>query len=173
MKPTAPNSIRALLALVVLTAFGCGSDLLGPTFEQGLTHLGGCADVVFFAVDDADETMVTFETAGLVAEAQAAGRETETVIALPAAGVRLIVGQGSRISDATCDDVIENGGPRVERIWMATSGTATVRIRPSGLGSGGRGDLILEDIVFSSDGEEPVTMDRLEWLDVSVGWFPG
>jgi hypothetical protein len=80
---------------------------------------------------------------------------------------------GSRVSDATCDDVVADGGPRVRRSWTAASGTATVRIRPLEEWSGGRGDLVLEGVVFTSDGADDASVEILEWLDVSVGWFPG
>ena len=163
--------MRALLPLLLVT-FACGSDLLGPDFGQRLTLFGGCGDVIFFAVDSADEVMVTFSAEGLVAAALEAGTEATTVVAFPSEDAELIVERGSRISDATCDDVIENSGPRVQRSWTAVSGTATVRIRALGASSGARGDLVLEDIVFSSGGNE-ITLQRLEWLDVSVGWFPG
>jgi hypothetical protein len=165
--------VRALFALILIASFGCGPDPLGPSFGQRVTHFGACGDVIFFAVDADDEVMVTFRARGLVVSAQEGGTETETVFQLPADGVDLIIEQGSRISDATCDDVIQNGGPRVERTWTAASGTATVRIRPNEGSSGGRGDLVLEHVVFTSDSEDDVGLERLEWLDVSVGWLPG
>jgi hypothetical protein len=164
--------MRALL-LVLLLTFGCGPDLLGPHFGQRLTHFGGCGDVIFFAVDPDDRVMVTFSAAGLVASAREAGTETSTVVEFPSDDAELMVEQGSRISDATCDDVVENSGPRVQRSWTAVSGTATVRIRPQEQSIGGRGDLVLQDIVFTSGGADQVSLERLEWLDVSVGWYPG
>jgi hypothetical protein len=164
--------MRAPLLILLVTS-GCGPDLLGPHFGQRLTHFGGCGDVIFFAVDSDDEVMVTFSAEGLVAAAREAGAETSTVVEFPLDDVALMVEQGSRISDATCDDVIENSGPRVQRSWPAVSGTATVRIRPLVESSGGRGDLVLEDVVFRSDAADEVTLEHLEWLDVSVGWYPG
>lgn len=164
--------MRALLLILLLT-YACGPDLLGPHFGQRLTHFGGCADVIFFAVDPDDEVMVTFRADGLVAAAREAGVETSTVVEFPSDDAELTVEQGSRISDATCDDVIENFGPRVRRSWRAVSGTATVRIRPLQESIGGRGDLVLEDIVFTSGGGDEISLERLEWLDVSVGWYPG
>jgi hypothetical protein len=164
--------MRALL-LTLLVSLGCGSNSLGPLFAQRLTHFSGCADVIFFAVDADDEVMLTFRADGLVAAARAAGTEITTVVELPSDDVELVVEVGSRISDAACDDVIENSGPRVQRSWTAASGTATVRIRPLDEWSGGRGDLVLEDVTFTSDGADDASLDRLEWLDVSVGWFPG
>ena len=165
--------MRARL-LILLMALGCGLDLLGPEFERRLTHFSGCGDVIFFAVDADDELMVTFRAEGLVAAARAGGTETTTVVELPSDDVELVVGQGSRISDGTCDDVLENGGPRVRRSWTGISGTATVRIRPLEASiDGGRGDLELEDVVFTSEDGDEVTLDRLEWADISVGWRPG
>jgi hypothetical protein len=39
--------------------------------------------------------------------------------------------------------------------------------------NGGRGDLLLENVVFSTGGGDDLTLERLEWVDVSVGWYPG
>lgn len=164
--------MRSLLLILVLVC-GCGLDPLGPDFDQRLTHFGGCGDVIFFAVDSDDELMVTFSAEGLLAAAREAGNETTTFVEFPSDEVELKVEQGSRISDATCDDVIENSGPSVQRSWTAVSGTATVRMRPLEESSGGRGDLVLEDVVFTAGGADEVTLGRLEWMDVSVGWYPG
>ena len=165
--------MRALPIALVVVASACGTDPLGPDFTGFLTRFGGCADVIFYAVDAADAVMVTFQADGLVAAAREAEGETTTVVDLPAAGVALVIEEGSRVSDATCDDVIENQGPDVERTWMATSGTATVRIRPLEEFTGGRGDLLLEDVVFTSDDGDELLVEELEWVDVSVGWYPG
>jgi hypothetical protein len=164
--------MRALLLFLLVTS-GCGPDLLGPHFGQRLTHLSGCGDVIFFAVDADDEVMMTFSADGLVAAARQAGTETSTVFAFPSDDVELVLEQGLRISDATCDDVIEGAGPRVQRSWTAASGTATVRIGPVEASNGGRGDLLLENVVFSTGGGDDLTLERLEWVDVSVGWYPG
>ncbi len=159
--------------LILSAALGCGSDPLGPDFAADLARFGGCADVLFYAVDADDEVMITFRADGLVAAAREAGTETSTVVTFPSDAVELKVEQGSRISDATCDDVIENGGPRVRHTWTARSGTATVRIRPEEGSGGGRGDLVLEDVVLTSGGADEVVLERLEWTDVGVGWYPG
>lgn len=165
--------MRALLSLALLVTSGCGSDLLGPDFAEELVHFSGCGDVIYYAVDSDDEVMVIFRAEGLVAEARAAGSEISTVVELPMDDVELTVEQGSQISDATCDDVIEGPGPRVRRTWTAISGTATVRIRPLLDSSGTRGDLVLEDVGFASGDEQPIKLERLEWQNVVVGWFPG
>jgi hypothetical protein len=165
--------MRSILGVLLLATSGCGTGPLGPDFVSQLTRFGGCADVVFFAVDDADEVMVTFEAEALVAAARTAGTETSSVIALPSAGVELTIVQGSRVSDATCDDAIENGGPVIDRTWVARSGTATVTIRPLANGDNARGDLRLDDVVLVSSRGEEFMLAELEWTDVFVGWLPG
>ena len=165
--------MRALSIALAFTASACGTGPLGPGFTNDLTRFGGCGDVVFYAVDAADEVMVTFRAEGLVAAAREADEETTTVIDLPSERVELVIEQGSRVSDATCDDVIENRGPDVHRTWVATSGTATVRIRPLDEFTGGRGDLLLENVVFTSSGGDEILVEELEWVDASVGWYPG
>lgn len=159
--------------LILLVTLGCGSDLLAPDFAQRLTQLGGCGDVIFFAVDPDDQVMVTFHMEGLVAAARNAETETSTVVVLPSDDVELILQRGSRVSDATCDDVIENSGPQIQQSWTARAGTATVRIRPEDDPSGTRGDLVLEDVLFGADDADDVALEHLEWTDVSVGWYAG
>jgi hypothetical protein len=169
---TGPLTLTAVAS--VLTFGACSNeDPLGPGFEQSFAHLSGCADLVFFAVDSDDELMLSFVAEGLVAGARSAGAVTVTLFSLPDAGATLKLEQGSRISDAMCDDVIENNGPQVSRTWTATAGTATVTVRPDATQESARADLLLQDVVFERGEGERVTLERLEWSDVSVGWFPG
>ncbi|MBT8337957.1 MAG: hypothetical protein KJO11_15225, partial [Gemmatimonadetes bacterium] len=153
---TPPRSIARALSVATLAASlgvaACSTDLLGPDFVDDLDQLRSCADVFFFAIDDADRVMLTFSVAGPVAEAQAAGETTTTPFDLPDPDVTLIVEQGSRVSDAACDDVIENGGPVVDRTWSAIDGSATLTIRPGEGMVNNRADLELRDIVVR-DGE--------------------
>ncbi len=163
-----------VVALSSVVAVACSdADPLGPGFENDFVQRGGCADVVFYAVDAADEVLVTFQTTGLVDAARAAATPITTVFELPVEGVTAIIEQGSKISDAICDDVIENGGPRITRTWTAIAGTATVTIRINPDNFGARGDLRLDDVVFVSDDGRRVRVDELLWIDVSVGWLPG
>lgn len=162
-----------VLGLCTFAVACSDADPLGPGFEDDFVHRGGCADVVFYAVDAADEVLVTFQAAGLVDAARVASIPVTTVFDLPAEGVTAIIEQGSKISDAICDDVIENGGPRIARTWTAISGTATVTIRAGAEDFGGRGDLRLDDVVFRSDDGRRVSVDELVWTDVAVGWLPG
>lgn len=165
--------MRAFVTAASLLALGaCGTDPVGPGFESDLSHRGGCADVIFYAVDADDELMLSFHLLGAASAALAAEEETTTVRDLPDGSVELVLEQGTRVSDAMCDDVIEQGGPQVSRTWTATAGRATLRIRPDAHGTA-RADLLLEDVVLEAAGGDTVGLARLEWEDVGVGWFPG
>lgn len=166
--------MRRVLMLMSLAAVAvCGGDPLGPNGTDSFSRLGGCADVIFYAVDANDGLMLLFRAEGLVSEAQAEGAETVTTFQLPAASAALSLQQGARISDAACDDVIEGAGPKVVRSWTGVSGRATVRMRPLEGQGGARADLILEDVLLEGAGEDDVSIARFEWTDISVGWYPG
>ncbi|HEX9886433.1 MAG TPA: hypothetical protein VGA70_08100 [Longimicrobiales bacterium] len=170
--PMHTTRTAAFVAFLAALA-ACSSDPLGPHFEQELTRRGGCADVVFFAVDADDERMLSFRADGLVAEARAAGEQVVTTFDLSQNAATLIVERGTRIADAMCDDVIENGGPRVRRTWVAVAGRAIVTVRPGPSEFAARADLRLEDIVLDDGDGDRVIVEEMDWVDVSVGWFPG
>lgn len=162
-----------VIAAALLSLVGCrGIGPVGPEFEERLSTFGGCGDVFFYAVDDDDRLMLSFRADGVVQQARDAGEEVVAVFELPTAATDLVLEQGTAISDAMCDDVIENGGPQVGRRWEATAGTATVTVRPEPNGPGVRADLVLEDVVLESRRQQ-ITMERLEWTDILVGWFAG
>lgn len=172
--PADPMRSHVTLTSLLFILANCGgTGPLTPNLEANLTRMGGCVDVLFFAVDQSDELMLSFRAEGAVSEAQASGEETVTVFELPSPAAELILERGTRVSDATCDDVLEGDGPQVHRTWSAVSGTATVHVRPGTSAEGARADLFLEDVVLETvDGDE-VGLDELEWTDVHVGWYPG
>ena len=168
------SSAVVLASLLTVPACG-GSQLLGPELIASLSAFGGCGDIVFYAVDSNDEVMLTFHAEDVVGEARSAGEGQETVMTfvLPAPATQLILQQGTRISDATCDDLIENGGPQVSRSWTAIAGTATVSVRADPGEETARADLLLEHVVLEGSGGDRVTFDRLAWTDILVGWRAG
>jgi hypothetical protein len=169
--------MRPLTACTMIPITGvlaaCWTDPPGPDFEQRLTYQSACADVIFFAVDESDRLMLTFRANGLVEEARNLGEEIVRTFDFPVAAADLVVEQGSRVSDATCDDVIENGGPQVDRTWGAVEGRALVTIRPGLTDFSARGDLLLEDVVVEDGDGSRAVIERMEWANLSVGWFPG
>ena len=168
-----PLRLAPLLLLV-----GCSTgDLLGPNLAVNLTTVGGCADVILFGVDDRDQLMLKVTAPPMVAYAQVTGEPVVAVYSLrpsfSVARVDVHVYQGSRVSDATCDDVIENGGPRVDRMWTAVKGSATLTARAEAGRSGATVDVLLEDVVLEAEDGEQHRLRRLEWHDIQVGWLPG
>lgn len=161
----------ALILALTVFASACGSDPLGPDFESRLSLMGGCGDVWFYAVDDADEVLLTFSTFGLIEAA--AGDTTTTTFDLPDDEVELMVEVGSQVSDAVCDDVIENDGPQVDHIYRAVAGAAVVTLRPMEEQWGARGDLRITDVVLRDGEGRTVVIEQMEWTDVFVGWLPG
>ena len=117
--------------------------------------------------------MLTVTADGLVGDAFAAGVETTTSFELPDARIEVIVERGRKISDAICDDVIENGGPDVTTTWSATGGAATITIRPGDTLDAGRADLSLDGVMLEDEGGHAITVDTLERVDISVGWLAG
>ena len=153
-------------------AVGC-TPLLEDGFEAELTEVGGCGDVVFYAVDADDTTMLSVRVDGLIAAAQAEGDAVTTSAELPDPRFVVTVEQGEKVSDAMCDDVIENGGPRVTRTWTATSGAATAVVWPGDSALDAEADLVLEGVEFDAGDGHAARLEALEWTGVQVGWFAG
>jgi hypothetical protein len=157
----------------MLVMLGCpgggGGGSLVDGFERGLTVVGGCADVVAYAVDDEDSVLLQVALDGPLA---AAPREpATTVYTQPDVAASVAVTVGTNVSDAVCDDVIEDGGPTVTETWTAVAGTVTIDIRPDDADD--RADVTIENVVLESLDGDRVIVDRFEWTDLAVGWFPG
>ena len=157
--------------VVLLAAGGCpfGVPTLEDGFEDSLTETGGCGDLVAYAADVDNERMLRIDLDQPIVDA--GGEPVAYTVALPDAGATAVIEVGSRISDAMCTDVIENGGPTVLETWTAVSGTLEVSIEPQDYGA--IADLTLTDAVFESPDGEQVTVEVFEWTDLNVGWLPG
>jgi hypothetical protein len=171
------RTFTVLLSMLAVAACE-GDGLVGPNFERQLAFMGGCGDIVFYAVDDDDELMLTFVSEGLVQEARNAGHEIRLAFQLrPSFGLTrgdVYLAQGSRVSDVTCDDVAEQGGPQIRRTWTAIAGSATVTVRPLADQEGAMADLLLENVLLEPDGDgRQLRVDRMEWTDIFVGWYAG
>jgi len=160
-----------LLALPAVVACDLGgTPQLGDDVEDTLTNEGGCADLYVFAVDDADEVILEIRFDGPIA---AAGGSTsiEQDFTLPDPTIDATIKVGEKVSDAACDDVIENGGPQIDETWEAVSGTVHLVIEVGEHTT--LSDVTLENVVFESEDAEQVTVEAFDWVDVGVGWYPG
>lgn len=156
------------IVFVLLSA--CAAPLSGDVTAQ-LDPAGGCADLILYAVSDDDTLLLRIDADGLIADA--GGEPSSQTFTLPDAAVTVVLEQGSKISDAICDDVIENGGPQVDRTYTATAGTAAFTIRPGDTDENSRADLTLTDLTLEDEDGHVVTVSELVWTDVGVGWLAG
>lgn len=165
--------LRPLTLLAAVLASGCAPTSLSDGFEESLTRTGGCGDLVLFAVDEGDEIMLRLDIEGML---PASEEPSTTEHVLPEAGLGLVVEVGARVSDATCDDAIVNGGPQVDHVYTATAGTAWITTRADEFGDpdAAQVDLLLEDVVFeATELGETVVIESFEITDARVGWLAG
>ncbi len=158
---------------LILAACG-GGNLLLPELGADLTRFGGCGDVFMYAADEHDRVMVTFQAQGLIEEARASGEdEVDVVLDLSTSAATVRLDHGERVSSNACNDVLVSPGPRVDLVWTATAGSATLQIRPVSGSEAAFADLVLEGVVLSSDDADDITLEEVTWTDVFVGWYPG
>lgn len=158
---------RPLLVVTAVVLSAC-VEPLPDDLAARLTRTGGCGDVVFFATDEDDTLMLIAEAPELVTEAVASGSTKTTDYIIPDESFSLQVHRGTRVSDTTCDDVAEQGGPDIRDTWAAEAGTATITIVPGATAEQSTGSLLIEDVIV-----DDALISTFEIADVSVGWFAG
>lgn len=168
--------------LLFLLAAGCQ---YGPTltsgFENDFTEISGCGDLFVYATNPEETIMLVADLDGPIAAAKeelalaaTGGEPVMREVALPDPFADVQVEIGRDVADAACDDVIENGGPRVTEIWEASGGSVRVVVTPSEEpGVDPSADVFLTNILLVSPDGDSVTVDSFEWEAVSAGWFPG
>jgi hypothetical protein len=137
-----------------------------------LSNRGACGDAVFYASNAEHSVMLYMNVdTGLALEATNTGEVQTASYTLPDAQIEVRLDQGIGVDDATCDDVVEGAGPQVLATWSAISGSVAVTVTPRG-DYGSDADAQLVGAELSGD-SGTLTVDRLEWTDVFVGWYPG
>jgi hypothetical protein len=152
-----------------------GELTLEEGFEQSLTRLDGCSDLLVYAVDDEDATMLSvqfdhpLEGSGYV--------DFTDERDLPNPNAQVVVVTGERVSDLTCDDVIDGGGSAVVARWVAGEGHVVLVVDYDETVPGALplADVTLTDVRFRPPAgvEEAVELASFTWTDVAVGWLPG
>lgn len=163
---------------------GTGSELVVAGFATALTQSGGCGDVALAAWNDDSTLVYSFATAGLVAEAYAAGGPITRTWSFPIVGDAeappdLIVQEGRYLTDAFCDDVQENT-PEITRTWTPVQGTLTLTVTPTGTdpqpwNSPAEARLQHAYAAFvPADDPTAVPVEAGDVLiEANVGWLPG
>jgi hypothetical protein len=162
--------MRSVSALLALVACDLGEPSVGEDIEESLTEIGGCADLYTYAVDADDE--VILEVRFDAPLAAAAGVDTSLTYAIPDAAVEVTLSVGTRVSDVSCDDVAENGGPQIDEVWTAVSGDVALDIVHQ-TDADPKADVALTNVVLESEDGEQVTIETFSWDDITVGWFAG
>lgn len=167
--------IRRLVLLPLVTA--CAGPGLEDGFLAELTRTGGCGDVFAFATDPAAERILEIHGDGWIADALDGGPTTLDLdlSTAPADEVTVEVRTGSRVDDAACDDVIENGGPQIDRTYVAVAGRLQVALTLGDTPEATTLDLQLSDLVVEpAEGGDAVEAGAVLSLEgLTVGWFAG
>jgi hypothetical protein len=148
--------------------------MLPEDFESTLTRTGGCSDLLVFAVNEADTTMMTVQFARPLQGAGFVDMTDERDLPNPNAVVTVV--RGDRVSDLTCDDVVDGPGSVLLARWNAGEGHLSLVVDYD---EGDTGALPLADVTLTNarlrpvSGDEAVDMDDFSWTDVAVGWEPG
>jgi hypothetical protein len=147
---------------------------LPDDFEATLTRTGGCSDLLVFAVNEADSTMLTVLFARPLEGAGFVDMTDERDLPNPNAVVTVV--RGDRVSDLTCDDAVEGPGSVLLARWNAGEGHLSLVVDYD---EGDTGALPLADVTLTdvrlrpTSGDEAVEMDDFSWTGVAVGWEPG
>ncbi len=162
--------MRSVPVLLALAACDLGEPSIGDDVEETLTETGGCADLYAFAVDADDEVILEVRFDEPIAAA--AGVDASVSYAIPDEAVEVTLSIGTRVSDVSCDDVAENGGPQIDEVWTAVSGDVALDlVHPTG--GDPKADVVLTNVVLESEAGEQVTVETFSWEDITVGWFAG
>lgn len=154
------------------------TDPGGSTLEEGweatLTRVGGCSDLLVYAVNESDTIMLTVQFARPLQGAGFVDMTDERDLPNPNAAVT--VASGERVSDLTCDDVVEGAGSVLIGGWAGGEGHLSLVVDYD---ESDTSALPLADVTITgvrlrpTDGSEAVEMDDFAWTDVTVGWEPG
>jgi len=143
-------------------------------FEDTLTRTGGCSDLLVFAANEVDTTMLKVQFARPLEGAGFVDMTDERD--LPNPNAQLSVVSGERVSDLTCDDAVDGPGSVLFDQWNGGEGHLSLVVDydeadPEALPLA---DLTVTGVrLRPPSGEEAVEMEDFTWTDVAVGWEPG
>lgn len=146
---------------------------LQPGFEDELDAVGGCADVMMYAHDAADERgLVLHVDQGLFSDAIASGMPVHAELPATDPSVFLEGRAGFYVTTTECSDFIENE-PDIKENWRPTAGTVILDVVPVDASSANAtAQLVDVELHRQQPGPAPIVVN-VTWTDVSVGWLPG
>jgi len=146
-------------------------------FDPGvLTEQRGCSDVTLYATDAANNWLLLFATSDSPAQAaHDQGATQELSYTLPDPAVTVELQRGELLSSGVCNDTPPDAEP--DTVYTATAGSADLTVVPTGTPEPWEvpadASLLLQDLVLEDPSGSTITIDSYEFVDVSVGWFPG
>jgi hypothetical protein len=146
---------------------------LQPGFEGELDVVSGCADVVVFAHDAADERgLVVYIDQGLAAAAIASGEPVHAELPATDPTVMLEGRAGFSVTAAECNDVVVREVD-IKENWLPTAGTVIIDVVPLGPDQA-EATVELVDVALHrvQPGPAPIVVN-MTFSDVFVGWLPG
>lgn len=146
---------------------------LQPGFEDELDVISGCADVLVFAHDAADERgLRVYIDQGLVAAAIASGEPVHAELSATDPAVELEGRAGFSVTAIECNDVIEPGID-IKENWLPSAGTVIIDVTPTDFDQA-TATVQLVDVVLhrAQPGPAPIVVN-MTFSDVIVGWLPG
>lgn len=140
------------------------TTLVGPGFESGLSQSIACTDTWIQVWDPSAEIALELYVPGIVAEAGTA-TASRSIDLSNRGSTTLAAVAATPIAENYCTDALV---PRdVHERWNATSGTLTVTVDASQVGSNPVASITLADVVFSLDGAS-ITVGAASWADIAV-----
>lgn len=146
---------------------------LQPGFEGELEVVSGCADLVVFAHDAADERgLVVRVDQGIVDAAIAAGEAVHVELFATDPTVDLEGRAGFSVTAAECNDVVVDDVD-IKENWRPAAGSVIIDIVPFGpMNAEATVQLVDVELQRVQPGPAPLVVN-MTFTDVSVGWLPG
>lgn len=154
--------MRTIWLLPVLAA--C-TPPLEAGFDADVDQAGACGDLLVFAVNDDDTTMISLRATDPYGDL---GQDDQRTVSLALGSTAsLTVSLGTNVSDLTCDGVTEAGGPDIQIEYVATEGTAELVATSTG------GDVTLDlQVTGAKLREASVGYYKVEIADWSLSGVP-
>jgi len=153
---------------------GCVNIIEG--FEKGLTDIGGCSDMVMYAGDVDNITVLHLGAPGMVKHAKDTNQVIEQIIPITDPSLTVEVLTGSDLGGLFCNDVVVEAS--IDLRYVPIAGEVTIKVTPidGPDPAAATATATFKDVLWQIEGlpdSEPVPMAAFTIGEVAVGWLPG
>lgn len=150
---------------------GLFAEMLAPP------STGGCGDVTLFASASGDTRAIFVNINGLVGQAHASvSGMVSGSTSLPSSMMSVRGEEGTALTSATCVGAFPFPGPMVSNSWRVVSGTANYEATAVPGGPPfmplATVSVRLRNVVLEDAAGNQLTLRRMRWNDVTVGFYP-